>query len=102
MDLRIPGRTVFMATLTLQIKEGGIRKWQAGAFSLMSFNFGRMPPHPAYCRQWLFEAVGLYSPGYGTAADYDLMLRFLLEQLCFLKICRQEGRITQRTYGRCH
>jgi glycosyltransferase involved in cell wall biosynthesis len=62
------------------INENGnvIRKWRAGGFTAKSFNLGWMPPHPTfYCKRNLFEKFGLYSLNYGTAADYELMLRYL-------------------------
>jgi hypothetical protein len=41
-------------------------------------NLGRMPPHPTfYCRKKIFEELGDYKPDYGSAADYELMLRFI-------------------------
>nr|WP_294949461.1 hypothetical protein [uncultured Mucilaginibacter sp.] len=37
-----------------------------------------MPPHPTfYCKRKLFIALGNYDPEFGTAADYELMLRFI-------------------------
>jgi len=55
-----------------------IRKWRSGHFTANSFNFGWMPPHPTfYCKRNLFEKFGYYSLNYGTAADYELMLRLL-------------------------
>jgi glycosyltransferase involved in cell wall biosynthesis len=62
------------------INAGGkvIRKWRSGAFTSKSFNLGWMPPHPTfYCKRNLFEKFGFYSLNYGTAADYELMLRYL-------------------------
>jgi glycosyltransferase involved in cell wall biosynthesis len=54
------------------------RKWRSGTFTPNSFNLGWMPPHPTfYCKRYLFEKFGFYSMNYGTAADYELMLRFL-------------------------
>ena len=54
------------------------RKWRSGAYSAGKFNWGWMPPHPTfYCRKHLFEKLGCYSLSYGTAADYELMLRFI-------------------------
>jgi hypothetical protein len=42
------------------------------------FNWGWMPPHPTfYCKRKLFEDLGKYSLDYGSAADYELMLRFI-------------------------
>ncbi len=59
--------------------EGDIlRKWRSGIYSKGMFNRGWMPPHPTfYCKRELFYKYGFYSLGYGTAADYELMLRFM-------------------------
>ena len=55
-----------------------IRKWRSGCYHEGLFNFGWMPPHPTfYCRKSLFNQFGFYSLEYGTAADYELMLRFI-------------------------
>jgi glycosyltransferase involved in cell wall biosynthesis len=55
-----------------------IRKWRSGAYKSGMFNWGWMPPHPTfYCRRKLFEELGVYSLDYGSAADYELMLRFI-------------------------
>lgn len=55
-----------------------IRKWRSGQCKSSSFNLGFMPPHPTfYCRRNLFEKFGFYSLEYGSAADYELMLRFI-------------------------
>ena len=54
------------------------RKWKAGKYKPGMFNWGWMPPHPTfYCKRILFEQYGLYEPQFGTAADYELMLRFI-------------------------
>jgi glycosyltransferase involved in cell wall biosynthesis len=60
-------------------KNGKItRKWRSGKFTSKSFNLGWMPPHPTfYCKRNLFEKFGFYSLNYGTAADYELMIRYL-------------------------
>jgi len=54
------------------------RKWRTKAYTKGMYNWGWMPPHPTfYCRKQLFEHFGYYSLAYGTAADYELMLRFM-------------------------
>lgn len=54
------------------------RKWRTKAYNRGMFNWGWMPPHPTfYCKKELFEKFGFYSLDYGTAADYELMLRFI-------------------------
>jgi glycosyltransferase involved in cell wall biosynthesis len=62
------------------IKPNGsiMRKWTSGAYMQGLFNRGWMPPHPTfYCKRALFEKWGSYDLQYGTAADYELMLRFI-------------------------
>ncbi|TSD65892.1 glycosyltransferase [Inquilinus sp. KBS0705] len=55
-----------------------IRKWRAGQYNKGMFNMGWMPPHPTfYCKKELFDLLGNYSLNFGTAADYELMLRFI-------------------------
>ena len=55
-----------------------IRKWRSAQYSPGMFNWGWMPPHPTfYCKRELFHQFGFYSLDYGTAADYELMLRFM-------------------------
>jgi hypothetical protein len=37
-----------------------------------------MPAHPSfYCKKRFFEKYGAYQLNYGSAADYELMLRFI-------------------------
>ena len=55
-----------------------VRRWTAGEYKPGLFNRGWMPPHPTfYCRRELFEKQGYYSLDYGSAGDYELMLRFM-------------------------
>jgi len=55
-----------------------LRKWRSGIYRQGFFNRGWMPPHPTfYCKRKLFYQFGFYSLEYGTAADYELMLRFM-------------------------
>lgn len=55
-----------------------VRKWHAKKCGNNSFNRGFMPPHPTfYSRRQLFEKLGFYELGYGSAADYELMVRFM-------------------------
>ena len=54
------------------------RKWRSGKYKSGMFNWGWMPPHPTfYCRKKLFDDLGTYKLDYGSAADYELMLRFI-------------------------
>jgi glycosyltransferase involved in cell wall biosynthesis len=55
-----------------------IRKWRSGQYSKGMFNWGWMPPHPTfYCKKSIFEKLGVYKLDYGSAGDYELMLRFI-------------------------
>lgn len=55
-----------------------IRKWRSGRYSRGMFNWGWMPPHPTfYCKKSLFDKLGVYKLDYGSAGDYELMLRFI-------------------------
>ena len=56
-----------------------MRRWKAGTYSPRQFYQGWMPPHPTFfVRRRCFEQFGVYRLDLGTAADYELMLRFLL------------------------
>jgi len=59
--------------------KGNIKRiWKAGRYVNSLFNWGWMPPHPTfYCKKELFEKFGAYNLQYGTAADYELMVRFI-------------------------
>jgi glycosyltransferase involved in cell wall biosynthesis len=63
-----------------------VRRWTSKQCNSASFNFGFMPPHPTfYCRRTLFSKFGFYNINYGSASDYELMLRFM--HLNNLKSC---------------
>lgn len=55
-----------------------IRKWVSKPFNNKNFEKGWMPAHPTlYLKSLLFKKYGNYSLSYGTAADYELILRML-------------------------
>ena len=55
------------------------RYWRAGDFGFRRFFWGWMPPHPTFfVRRSVYERYGLFNLDLGSAADYELMLRFLL------------------------
>jgi len=52
------------------------RYWRSGPHK--SFKYGWMPPHPSlFIKKNIYEKFGYYRLDCGTAADYELMLRFL-------------------------
>jgi glycosyltransferase involved in cell wall biosynthesis len=54
------------------------RTWRAGAFKRNHFYYGWMPPHPTFfVRKRIYEEYGLFNTVLRSAADYELMLRFL-------------------------
>ena len=56
------------------------RYWRSGGFSPERMYWGWMPPHPTFfVRRKVYEAYGLFDLTMGSAADYELMLRFLLK-----------------------
>lgn len=57
-----------------------VRLWKSGPFNPGKFRWGWMPPHPTFfIRRKLYEQYGGFNLQLGTAADYELMLRFLLK-----------------------
>jgi glycosyltransferase involved in cell wall biosynthesis len=57
------------------------RYWKSGKFHYKRFYWGWMPPHPTFfVRRQVYEQHGLFNPNLGSAADYELMLRFLLKK----------------------
>lgn len=55
-----------------------VRHWKAGPYREDAFKWGWMPPHPTlFVRRECFEKWGRFNLAMGTAADYELMLRFI-------------------------
>jgi glycosyltransferase involved in cell wall biosynthesis len=55
-----------------------IRKWKSGTFTPGAFLNGWMPPHPTFfARKKIFDLYGGFDPALKSAADYELMLRFI-------------------------
>lgn len=56
-----------------------VRKWSTDSTNVLGFKFGWHPPHPAFfVRRRLFEQHGSFDLRFRIAADYELMLRFLM------------------------
>ncbi|MAT39308.1 MAG: glycosyl transferase [Ectothiorhodospiraceae bacterium] len=57
-----------------------IRHWRSGQYEPAFLKRGWMPPHPTlYLRRQVFERFGLYDTSFSIAADYDAMLRYLVQ-----------------------
>jgi glycosyltransferase involved in cell wall biosynthesis len=89
----------------INLKQSIIRNWRAGKYRHGLFNWGWMPPHPTfYCKRSLFERLGLYNLQYGTAADYELMLRFMhfnKTTVCYLNktmVKMNTGGVSNKSY----
>ena len=56
------------------------RYWRAREFKPEKFYWGWMPPHPTFfVRREVYKQYGGFNLELGTAADYELMLRFLVK-----------------------
>ncbi len=59
------------------------RNWKSGKFHRNSFLWGWMPPHPTFfVKKSLYQTLGNYNTLLKSAADYELMLRFLFKEKC--------------------
>lgn len=57
-----------------------VRNWCSGSFHPGKFYWGWMPPHPTFfVRRSVYEKFGFFNTELGSAADYEIMLRFLLK-----------------------
>jgi glycosyltransferase len=57
-----------------------VRTWKSGSFKRSSMYNGWMPPHPTFfVRRSVYEKYGNFNTILRSAADYELMLRFLLK-----------------------
>ncbi len=70
-------------------KEGGgravntfetVRYWRSGTFTPEKFSWGWMAPHPTFfVRRSVYERFGCFNLELGSAADYEIMIRFLVK-----------------------
>jgi glycosyltransferase involved in cell wall biosynthesis len=55
-----------------------VRNWRSGEYKKQKFERGWMPPHPTfYVKKEVYQRHGLYDTSFKSAADYELMLRYL-------------------------
>ena len=60
-----------------------VRKWRSGAYLRKNFLNGWMPPHPTFfVKKSCYENFGTFNTQFKSAADYELMLRFLFKESC--------------------
>jgi len=59
-----------------------IRNWKSDKFDKKMLKKGWMPPHPTfYAKKELYNLYGSFNTNFKIAADYDLMLRFLKQDI---------------------
>ena len=55
-----------------------VRYWKSGKFKEGDFKYGWMPPHPSFfVKRECYKKYGLFNLEVVSAADYELMLRFI-------------------------
>lgn len=55
-----------------------IRNWKSGVYEHGLFRKGWMPPHPTFfVKKACYDRLGIYNTSLRSAADYELMLRFI-------------------------
>lgn len=73
------------------------RKWKSGKYTPGSFRYGWMPPHPTFfVRRELYGRYGLFNTALKSAADYELMLRFIhvhKVRVCYLPVFTVKMRV---------
>ena len=56
-----------------------VRYWKSSPYDIKRFYWGWMPPHPTFfVRRRVYRQYGRFDLSMGSAADYEIMLRFLL------------------------
>ncbi|MCX5686499.1 MAG: glycosyltransferase family 2 protein [Candidatus Omnitrophica bacterium] len=57
-----------------------VRYWKSGEYAAGKIRRGWMAPHPAFfVKKWVYDKYGYYDTSFSIAADYEMMLRFLLK-----------------------
>ncbi len=57
-----------------------IRTWKSGNYTENSFLYGWMPPHPTFfVKKNIYQQFGHFNTNFKSAADYELMLRFIFK-----------------------
>jgi len=57
-----------------------VRYWKSGNYKINNWYWGWMPPHPTfYVKREIYQRFGVFNTTIQLAADYELMLRFLLK-----------------------
>ncbi len=66
------------------------RYWRSGAPGLWAWYLGWMPPHPSFfVRKRVYDKYGVFDLDFSIAADYELMLRFVVKHRITTKYMRR-------------
>lgn len=58
-----------------------VRVWRSGQYRPRRFYLGWMPPHPTFfVKRELYDRLGKFDLSFSIAADYELMLRYLVRE----------------------
>ncbi len=77
-----------------------VRKWKSGAYRHSAFINGWMPPHPTFfVKKACYQKFGAFNLGFKSAADYELMLRFIEKHRISLSYL-PEYTVNMRTGGK--
>lgn len=81
-----------------------VRRWQAGPYAPASFRWGWMPPHPTiYVRRNVYDQVGCYRTDFGSAADYEWIVRTMVRHaapfayISFVQVLMRAGGMSNRS-----
>lgn len=81
-----------------------VRVWKAGEYKKDKLNSGWIPPHPSFfVKREMYTKYGLFNLNFRIAADYELMLRFLLKGITLGYIAKvlvsmREGGFSGQSY----
>jgi glycosyltransferase len=80
------------------------RYWRSGDYGPGALRKGWMPPHPTlYLRRGVYERTGTFRIDFGSAADYEFMVRLMrspgltLAYLPEVLVCMQTGGLSNRS-----
>lgn len=77
-----------------------VRRWKSGIYKPGAFLNGWMPPHPTFfVKRKLYDRFGKFNLDFKSAADYELMLRFIQKHKIRLSYL-PEFTVNMRTGGK--
>jgi glycosyltransferase involved in cell wall biosynthesis len=87
-------------------RDNVVRHYGCAGWKPWMFRIGHQPPHPGFfVRRRCYERVGRFNPAYGTAADFDMLLRLVHKHRCrtrfepWVSVAMRAGGASQRGLG---